>query len=49
MKQSSFVTPLESYRRVAEIQRLKAVIAEAVAKKWHAETRFFNSALKDEE
>ena len=49
MKQADDTTPIKDDRRMAEIQRLNAALADAVAKKKHAEKRVFNTRAKDEE
>ena len=49
MKKPNLVTPIKDERRMAELQRLHAALAAAVAKKKLAEKRATNLAAKDEE
>ena len=49
MKQTPLVNTLEAERRKAEIQRLNAALAKAVAKKKQSQKRVFNTAVSDEE
>ena len=49
MKQTPDVALIEADRRMAEIKRLNAALAVAIAKKKRAEKRVFNTPAKDEE